>query len=112
MSEQTEQVKKAAVESLYANNGNVTAMCRALKISRTQFYQWKKDDKEFSQAIDNVVEYNIDKVEDALMRQIEKGDTTAIIFFLKTIGKKRGYVERSEINFNHKPEVLIAGDDE
>lgn len=91
-----EQLKKAAVESHYKNNGNVSATCRAVNIGRTQFYQWKKDDKEFAAAIDNVTDFCIDKVEDALMGQIEKGDTTAIIFYLKTIGKKRGYVERSE----------------
>lgn len=91
-----EQLKKAALEAHYKNRGNVSATCAALGIGRTQFYNWKKEDKEFSEAIDNVTDFCIDHVESRLMDAIDEGDITAIIFYLKTIGKKRGYVERSE----------------
>lgn len=92
-----EQLKKAAVEALHKSRGNVSAACAACGIGRTQFYQWKKDDEEFAHAVDNVREIEIDKVESKLLDKIDDGDITAIIFYLKTIGKKRGYVERQEI---------------
>ena len=38
----------------------------------------------------------IDHVESKLMGAIDDGNVTAIIFFLKTQGKSRGYTERSE----------------
>jgi hypothetical protein len=38
----------------------------------------------------------IDHVESKLMGAIDDGNVTAIIFFLKTRGKSRGYTERSE----------------
>lgn len=91
-----EQKKKAALELHYKHMGNVSATCAALGIGRTMFYNWKKDDKAFAEAIDNVTEFCIDHVEDKLMSQINNGDTTAIIFYLKTIGKRRGYIERNE----------------
>jgi hypothetical protein len=39
----------------------------------------------------------VDVAESKLMAKIDAGDTTAIIFFLKTQGKGRGYVERQEV---------------
>jgi len=92
-----EQLKKAALEAHYRNRGNVSATCAALGIGRTQFYNWKKGDVEFAEAIDNVKDFCIDHVESKLMDAIDEGDITAIIFYLKTIGKNRGYVERQEI---------------
>jgi len=41
-------------------------------------------------------EGSLDLAESKLMEAINAGNLTAIIFFLKTQGKKRGYVERSE----------------
>ena len=41
----------------------------------------------------------LDLAESKLMKAIDDGNITAIIFFLKTRGKSRGYSERSE--FGH-----------
>ena len=41
-------------------------------------------------------ENTLDFVESKLMKAIDDGNLTAIIFFLKTRGKSRGYSERSE----------------
>ncbi len=42
-------------------------------------------------------EATLDFVESKLFELLNKGDKTAIIFYLKCKGKNRGYVERSEI---------------
>ena len=58
----------------------------------------------------------IDAVELTAYAQAMKGDTTMIIFLLKTQGKKRGYVERTEqdITSGNKPlkgYMVVSPDD-
>ena len=44
-------------------------------------------------------ESSVDLAESELMKAIRAGNMTAIIFFLKTQGRSRGYVERSDHDF-------------
>lgn len=103
------------LEALEKHNGIVTVACRAVDIPRSTFYYWKENDEEFSKEVDDINEVAIDYVESKLFEKIEgvtlgsydsEGQVkiynqppsdTAIIFYLKTKGKKRGYVERQEI---------------
>lgn len=86
----------------YSRKGcNVSATCDAVDISRTHFYRMRKKNKKFAQGLDDVYEAIIDDVESALQTKIEKGDITAMIFFLKTKAKKRGYVEKMEVDNKH-----------
>lgn len=88
--------KKKALDALKSTMGNVTAACTAADINRRNFYKWREDDAEFDQAVKDISESAIDMGETALMKQIQDGNTACIIFFLKTRGKERGYVERME----------------
>lgn len=47
--------------------------------------------------VEDAREKMLDNVESALYQQALSGNTVAMIFFLKTQGKKRGWVERQEI---------------
>lgn len=95
-SEQTEHNKKAMLEALEKSLGVVTTACKAIGIGRTQFYQWLKDDAEFKRQVDDISNIAIDFAESQLHKQIQDGNTSATIFYLKTKGKNRGYVERQE----------------
>ena len=50
--------------------------------------------------IEDADESLLDFAESKLVEHINDGDITSLIFFLKTKGKKRGYVERSEYDVN------------
>lgn len=89
--------KKAMIEALKVSMGIVSEACKTVDICRQQHYTWLKEDPDYKQAIDDIAEESIDFGESALKKKIESGDTTAIIFFLKTKGKGRGYIERSEV---------------
>lgn len=96
MSEQTEHNKKNVLEALEKAFGVVTVACKAASVGRTQFYQWCKDDEEFKKQVDDIQNIALDMAESQLHKQILGGNTSATIFYLKTKGKNRGYVERTE----------------
>lgn len=99
--------KKAVIELFKKTFGNVTACCEAMKMSRRTFYEWLKDDADFRAEIENIQpdDLIVDFAENALIKKIRDGDTTAIIFTLKTKGKKRGYIEKSEIGISTSEDI-------
>jgi hypothetical protein len=56
-----------------------------------------ENDPEYKKAVDDLQNVALDYAESKLHSQIKKENATAIIFYLKTKGKKRGYIERQEI---------------
>jgi hypothetical protein len=49
----------------------------------------------------------IDNAESKLYAKVVEGDTTALIFFLKTQGRSRGYVEKQETETSGELTVRI-----
>jgi len=83
---------------VYASKmGNVSKACKAANISRQTFYDWMKD-KQFAGKVDEVKEGLLDFAEHQLLSNIRDGKTAEILFYLKTKGKGRGYIERQEIS--------------
>lgn len=107
----TEQHKKALLEALTKSLGIVTTACKQVGVGRTTYYQWMRDDADFKTAVLDVKEVALDFAESQLHKQIQEGNTTATIFFLKTQGKARGYVERQEIEVAEKKPLSWFGND-
>ena len=93
----TEQHKKALLEALEKSLGVVTTACNRAGVGRTTYYDWYNSDEDFKQSVDDLQNVALDFAESQLHKQIAENSTTATIFYLKTKGKKRGYVERQEI---------------
>jgi hypothetical protein len=68
-----------------------------MNIDRKVYYKWYNNNEEFKEKIEEARESLIDFAETKLQQNIMNGNEASIFFFLKTIGKKRGYVERQEI---------------
>lgn len=86
---------------IYEKKGcNVTATCTALGISRKTFYEWKEKKKKLAEGLEAAEEAIIDFAESKLVEHINNDDVQALIFFLRTKGKKRGYVEKTEADVN------------
>jgi hypothetical protein len=90
-------VKKNLLEALEQSLGIVTTACKIVGCARSTFYKYYKDDQDFKASVDELENLTLDFVESKLHKQIENDNTTATIFYLKTKGKKRGYIERKEV---------------
>lgn len=84
-------------EQLIALDGNTAAVGRSLRISRQAINQRIQKSPRLLKLIDELRETNLDEAENQLMNAIKRGEGWAVCFYLKTQGKKRGYVERSEL---------------
>jgi hypothetical protein len=96
-SDKTDNRKKSLLKSLEKSLGVVTTACKNVGVHRSTFYEWYNKDEDFKQQVDEISNVTLDFAETKLFKQIEDGNTAATIFYLKTKGKKRGYVERQEI---------------
>ncbi len=108
----TEQHKKAVIEALESSLGVVTSACKKAEVGRTTFYQWLKDDAEFAKQVADIENVALDFAESQLHKQIQDGSAAATIFYLKTKGKKRGYIERQEISHEGVQTFQIVEDGE
>jgi hypothetical protein len=96
--DKTEQHKKAMLDALEKSLGVVTTACKSVGIGRTTHYMWLDEDPEYRAAVESISDVAIDFAESNLHKQIKGGNSTATIFYLKTKGKNRGYVERQEFD--------------
>ena len=90
-------LKKQMIEALEESLGVVTTAVKNVGIHRSTFYVWYNDDEDFKKEVDSIGDIAIDFAESQLHKQIQDGNSTSTIFYLKCKGKRRGYVERTEI---------------
>lgn len=101
-----EASKAAFLKAMEKSFGNISVSANSAGISRTIVYMWMKDDSEFKEKVGDK-EYYEELRLDALEAKLNKvgfidENPTMLIFLAKTIGKKRGYNERSEIDLTLK----------
>ena len=92
----TVQHKKAVLEALEQSLGVVTSACKKVGVGRTTFYGWLADDEDFANQVKDIENVALDFAESQLHKQIKDGNPSSTIFYLKTKGKKRGYIEKME----------------
>ena len=92
--------KESILKALEQSLGIVTVACKKANIPRSTFYKWLNEDEEFARQVKDIENIALDFAESQLHKQIADGSTPATIFYLKTKGKKRGYVEKSELDLN------------
>lgn len=105
--------KKAMLEALEKCYGIVTKSCKMIGIDRQTHYNWMNEDADYRKAVEELDNVALDHSEDKLHQLIEgvwiqgrededgeaqvyqvPPNVSAVIFHLKTRGKKRGYIEK------------------
>lgn len=112
-------IKKTSFLTAFKKNmGNIGKSCDDIGIDRQTYYNWLAGNELFKKAIEDINEQGIDFVESKLFELIDGAqyeavshngkvvnlkqapNTQSVIFYLKTKGKSRGYVEKLEVDHN------------
>ena len=103
----TEQVLAAALK---ASAGIQTKAAQMLGISQSAVSQRVSGSEYLKNIYQEIREEMLDLAESELLKKLREGHLTAIIFYLKCIGKSRGYTEKAELDVNqrHTGGVLVV----
>lgn len=93
------QKRKAMLAALKVSMGVVQVACDKVGISRQTHYRWLETNEKYRKSVEDMQEVALDFAESSLLRNIQKGKESSTIFYLKTKGKKRGYLE-TQVNLN------------
>jgi predicted transcriptional regulator len=88
--------QEQVAEALTAAGGVQADAARILGCSRSTINGYVRRYPHLQELLINTREETLDLAESQLQKKIKEGNMTAIIFFLKTQGKQRGYVEKGE----------------
>lgn len=94
---QLAEQKERFLEAHKVHLGVISYSAAAAGIPRRTLYSWMNNDPEFAARVKEVEDYQKDFVERKLLENINSNDTRAIIYYLSTKGRDRGYTTRVEV---------------
>ena len=89
---------KQIEDALRAHYGNLTYTAKFLSVSRELLEKRINSLPHMKRLLINLREEIIDEAEFQLIKQVQQGYFPAVSMLLKTLGKGRGYSERSEVD--------------
>ena len=95
------------VEALTKNKGMVYYAAKSLGCSHTTIYNYAKRYASVREAMEAQDGEFVDTAELKLRQAVINGEAWAVLFALRTKGKERGYVERSEVTGKDGNEFVI-----
>jgi len=96
--QQNQHIKKEQfLQALEKSMGIMSQAAKKIGVDRTTPYKWMREDEEYDARVKELLNVSLDFVEGKLFEAIDNNNITGIIFYLKTKGKHRGYVERHEL---------------
>lgn len=96
--------KERLIKAIQNSYGNVMLIAKKLKVARSSVYA-AIERYGLQSLIEKERDELIDLAESKLVENIKSGKESSIIFALRTLGKKRGYTEKTEIDVNDMTKV-------
>lgn len=87
----------AVEDALKRSMGNISLAAKSLGFDRSTLYHRIKKNPKLKTIVDDARETLVDVAESALYSAVTKKEAWAVCFTLKTQGRARGYVERTEL---------------
>ena len=91
-----EQVKDAIKKA----GGFISMACKSLGCTRKTIYNYLDKYPELKDVVNDIREHYLDIAEASLIQKVKDGNTTELLFYLKTQGKNRGYVEKQQLDLS------------
>jgi len=114
ISKKRQDTAKKIIAAIKESKGFLTLAAQKAGVSYITVWRYTQDFPLVKQAVEEAKETMTDFVESKLFEEIRKGNTACIIFYLKTKGKSRGYIERHEISGEGgnpiKTEIIVRDD--
>ena len=95
------------IEAIEACGGFISQAAVKLQCGSSTIYAHMAKNQKIRDKIHEIRERYVDMVESKLLKLCNEEEIAAIIFFLKCQGKRRGYVERQEVDANIRSEVTF-----
>ena len=101
-SDKSDTKKENLLKALTKSLGVVSTACKMIGVSRDTHYRWLKTDPQYKMKVRELENVALDFAETHLHELIKEGSPAATIFFLKTKGKVRGYIETTDLQVTEK----------
>lgn len=96
------------IAAIQKTKGMLTLAAAELNCSPQTVHKYVNKYPTVREAVNQAREKQLDFTELKLFEAIQHGELSAIIFYLKTIGKRRGYIERTEQwTFSFPPDLMV-----
>lgn len=103
----TKHAQATVIAAVKKRDGKLYLAAADLDVTAQTLRNYAKRWPDVRQAIREAKGRLLDHAESKLFQAIDKGEAWAVCFFLKCQGKRRGYVERSELRHGGDPKAPI-----
>lgn len=106
--------KEQIIKAIKKHDGMLATIAEAMGVTKRAVSYWRDKDDDIREAFEQAREINIDNAANWLNTEIRRDGQhaiTAAVFLCKTIGRSRGYVEKTEMQIEPAT-IEIDGEDE